>query len=319
MFAYDHARVHFVAGFDEQLAALLQVEHGVGRHAARTVGHQRAGGPVRDGAGPRAVAVEEVVEQAGTLRVGQKLAPVADQSAGGDLEFEPNAPRAVVDHLREHAPTYAQLLHDDAHVFLGHVDQHALVGLVEPAVDAAREHTRLAHRELVPLAAHLLDQDRQLQLATSVDEKCIGRVRLLDAQRQVVFGFLEEALAQVARGDVLAFASGKRAVVDAKLHRERGLVDVEGWQRMGIIGVGDRLAQPDALHARHGHDGTRAGRDGFDALQAFELEKGRHRGRCAAAVLVAQQHALAVAERTLHDAADGERPAIGIGLDVRYQ
>jgi hypothetical protein len=48
---------------------------------------------------------------------------------------------------------------------------------------------------------------------------------LLDAHGEVGLGLLEEAVAEVPARDVLPLAPGEGGVVDAELHRERGLVD----------------------------------------------------------------------------------------------
>src|SRR5690348_17238401 len=59
--ADDHALVDLGARRDEQRAALLEVEHGVAGRRAGPVGDQRAGRPAPDDAGPRLVALEDVV------------------------------------------------------------------------------------------------------------------------------------------------------------------------------------------------------------------------------------------------------------------
>ena len=55
-----------------------------------------------------------------------------------------------------------------AEVLLGRVDRQPLDRLVQLAVDLAGDHLRLADGQLVALAAHLLDQDRQRQLAAAL-------------------------------------------------------------------------------------------------------------------------------------------------------
>ena len=100
-----------------------------------------------------------------------------------------------------------------------------LVRLAGDAVDLAQHDARPRHRELVALAAHVLDQDREVQLAAARDQERVGVAGLLDAQRHVGQQLLREAVAQVARGHVLAFAAGERRRVDLEVHRQRRLVD----------------------------------------------------------------------------------------------
>jgi hypothetical protein len=76
--------------------------------------------------------------------------------------------------------------------------------------DVLGDHARLAHRELVALAAHVLDEDREVQLAAPRDEEHVGVGRLLDAQRHVREQLAVEALAQLAARHVLAFLPGER-------------------------------------------------------------------------------------------------------------
>ena len=58
----------------------------------------------------------------GSLCFGQKLTAKTDQPARRNLEFQPDAARAVVDHLCHLALSAAQRFGDDADEFLGHVD-----------------------------------------------------------------------------------------------------------------------------------------------------------------------------------------------------
>ena len=53
------------------------------------------------------------------------------------------------------------------------------------AVDLASEDLGLAHRELEPLAAHQLNEDRQLQLAAALDLPGIRSIRVAHAKRDV--------------------------------------------------------------------------------------------------------------------------------------
>ena len=89
-------------------------------------------------------------------------------------------------------------------------------GSMRLAVDDAGDDLGPADHQLVAFAAHHLDEDGELQLAAAEDLEAVRRAGLLDADGDVGEQFLVEALAQVARGDVLAFAAGEGRVVDAR-------------------------------------------------------------------------------------------------------
>ena len=82
------------------------------------------------------------------------------------------------------------------------------------------------------------------------------------ADRDVADQLLVEAIAQVARGDVLAFAAGERRGVDAEDHRDGRLVDRDRRNRHRVQRIGDRLADGDVLDAGEADDvaGRRLGR-----------------------------------------------------------
>ena len=81
--------------------------------------------------------------------------------------------------------------------------------------------------ELEALAAHRLDQHRQVQFAAARNAEAIRIVGVLDAQRDVVFELLVEALANLAARQVLALAARKRRLVDLEGHADRRFIDLE--------------------------------------------------------------------------------------------
>ena len=95
-------------------------------------------------------------------------------------------------------------LGDRADVLLGDVDRQALDGLVAFGFDVALEHVRLADGQLEALAAHHLDQHRQLQLAAALDLVGVGPVGGLDAQGDVADQLLIQARLDLARRDLVA-------------------------------------------------------------------------------------------------------------------
>jgi hypothetical protein len=130
------------------------------------------------------------------------------------------------------------------------------------AVDVLEHHARLGDGQLVALAAHVLQQDGQVQFAAAHHLEDAVFAGLLDAQRHVVLQFLLQAVPDLAAGDVLAFATGQRAGVDAEVHRQRRLVDLEHRQRRRVGRVGDGHADADVGDAVDQHDVARAGLGG---------------------------------------------------------
>ena len=136
------------------------------------------------------------------------------------------------------------------------------------AVDHLGDDLRAAGHELVALAAHHLDQNGELQLAAAEHLEGVGRAGLFHADGDVGEQLFFEALAQIAAGDVCAFAAGEGRVVDAELDGDGGLVDDDERQRRGVLNAGDGLADGDAFNAGDGDDIAERGFGGLGALEA---------------------------------------------------
>jgi hypothetical protein len=117
--------------------------------------------------------------------VGEELGPEADQAARRHDELHPDPAGAVVGHLLHPALPGGEQLGDRAEVLLGGVDGEPLHRLVHLAVDLLGHHLRLADRQLVALAAHLLDQDREGQLAATLDLPRVGALGGQHGERDV--------------------------------------------------------------------------------------------------------------------------------------
>ena len=103
--------------------------------------------------------------------------------------------------------------------------------------------------------------------------KRFRRAGIFHADRDVGQQFLLQPVAQVARGNELAFAAGKGRGVHRENHGERGLVDEQRLERRGILEVGDAFADLNAFHARDGDDVSRGDLFGFVAFESAEGEK----------------------------------------------
>src|SRR5581483_9748879 len=119
------------------------------------------------------------------------------------------------------------------------------------------------------LAAHVFEQNRNVELAAPEHAKELGR-RKVDFEPHVNLQLALEALADLARGDELALAAGERRVVDEKVERDGGLVDRNGGERLGSRLTGDRLADVNVAEARDHDDVARARRGRLDARESLE-------------------------------------------------
>jgi hypothetical protein len=75
---------------------------------------------------------------------------------------------------------------------------------------------RLRDLQLVALAAHVLKQDGDVELAAARDVESLAAVKV-DFEPDVDLELALKTLADLARGDKLAFAPGKRRVVNQKV------------------------------------------------------------------------------------------------------
>src|SRR5665213_1872761 len=187
--ADDDAFVEFVTGAHEQPAALLQCEQRVRHGFAVFIADQYAVVAIRDLALDRGEAIENVADEAGAARQGHELALETDQPARRYPVIEPRAPGAFDRHVGQFRAAFAQRLHDPA--LMGFVDIHGqgLERLEHLTIDDLLEHLRLADRDFVAFAAHVFDQDGEVQFAAPEHPENIRIHRVFDPQRDVTLQF----------------------------------------------------------------------------------------------------------------------------------
>ena len=179
--ADHHALVERIARLDEHAAAVVELAERVRHRLAVVLADQHAVLAPFDVALEGFVAVEDVADQAGPARQVQELVLEADQSARRDAVLEAHTAHAVGLHVDEFGLAFAERLHDRTLVLVLDVGSDHLDRLVTLAVDLVEDHTRLADGQLVALAAHVLEQDRQVQFAAPRDLENAVLVGLLDA------------------------------------------------------------------------------------------------------------------------------------------
>src|SRR3954464_15063216 len=216
--ADDHALVDLFAGGDEELPAELQLVERVPGGLADAVGNHRPTACIRHVPGPRHPAHVVLVQQRGAAGGGHQQRTEPDESAAGALEGDDGAAGVAGSQIGDATFSRGQFLGDRADVFVGHVADATLLRLVPLAVDLFGDDLGPADLELVALAAHRLDQHRELQFAATGDLDDVGRSGLEQLDRDVAEQLFVEPLDEVAAGDVLAVTAGERRGVDAERH-----------------------------------------------------------------------------------------------------
>ena len=251
--ADNHAAVDLLARLDEEPAAVQKLVHRVGHGLARLQGDEGAVDPHLDVALVGLVVLEAVRDDRLALGGGQQVGAEAHEAARRDLELQ-ERPVAARFHPHEGGLAPRGELDGGAHELFGDLDGEFLDGLAALAADGLVQHLGLAHLQFEALAAHRLDEHRQVQDAAAVDHEGIGIQARLDAEGEVLFQFLLEALLDVAGGHELAVLAEERGVVDHEQHRHRGLVDGDRGEGLRVLDVGDGVADLEPFDAHQGAD-----------------------------------------------------------------
>ncbi|EGE56060.1 hypothetical protein RHECNPAF_750018 [Rhizobium etli CNPAF512] len=319
MDADDHAHIDLFAGVDDHRAAVFQVEQSVGHGFTGFVGEQHAVDAAADLALVGLVAVEQAVHDRRAARVGQQFRLVADQAAGRRIEHQTDAiatRRTKLDHF---GLALRHLLYDDAGMLFVDVDEDFFDRLQElAALILVHDHAGTRYGKLEAFAAHVFDQNGKLKFAAAGDEETILVGAFFNLQRNVPFGLLEQAVADDAAGDLVAFGARQRRVVDDEGHGDRRRVDRLRFQRFRhrriTEGIGDR-----ALGEAGDRDDVARMRL-FDRL-ALDAAEGEDLGNAALfdqlTVLAENLDGLVRLDRTGRDAAGDDAAEEVVGLEDR--
>ena len=199
-----------------------------------------------------------------------------------------------------------EALHYRALVLFLDIDGQRLPRLADLAVDCLQNHLGAGNGQLVAFAAHVLDQDREVQLATAGNLELVRVLGRLDAECDVVDQLLVEARAQVAAGDVLALAPAQRRVVDLKGHADRRLVYQQRRQRLDHFGIADRVRDLQPVDAGKGDDVAGARLVQLDPLEPVEGKDLQYPTAPLATVRVGDDHLGVAAKPAAPDAGDAD-------------
>jgi hypothetical protein len=96
---------------------------------------------------------------------------------------------------------------------------------------------------------------------------------LAHAQRHVALCFPPQPLTQLPAGDVLAVLTVEGTIVDHEAHGQCGFVDVDQGQWLGMLRVGQGVADVDPFEAHHGADVAAIDLRDLAPFEVFEDEK----------------------------------------------
>ena len=117
-----------------------------------------------------------------------------------------------------------------------------------------------------------------------------------------------QAIAQVARGQILSVFAGKRPAVYGKDHRQRWLVNQQRLKRRRRLQIRDALADLNVFDASDRDDITCGNRFGFVAFQSAKGKKLGDLRRLDFAVQLADAYFLAALQSSIEHARDGDAP-----------
>ena len=117
---------------------------------------------------------------------------------------------------------------------------HRFAGL---PVDLLADNMRLRDREFIALAAHVLDQDRDMENAASADLEAVSE--FFDPESDIAFRLFEKPFADMAAADEFSFLPEQWRIVDAEHHGKSRFVDRDRRQPFGMLRIGHGIADVD--------------------------------------------------------------------------
>src|SRR5690606_3500450 len=123
--------------------------------------------------------------------------------------------------------------------------------------DLAENNLGFADAELEPFATHVLDQNAEMHHAAARDAELFLRRARCNAESNVRAEFLFESFAKLPAGEEFAVPPAEGTVVHSEHHMERRLIDPRVRKRLGMVGVGDRVADFDRFKTDDGAEVAR--------------------------------------------------------------
>src|SRR5713101_5960748 len=223
-------------------------------------------------------------------------------------------------HLHNLAFARSERLQNVAQIFLWKIDIKIFERLKQLAVFVPMKND-LGSRDhhFVALAPHLLNQDGDLHLATSMNFKCPRRFRVVDLKRNVPPGFPNEPIANMSRRHKFPLASGKRRIVHQDAHSNRWRIDIDKLKRRALFSIGQRFTDISVFKSGKAHNFAGARFLGFDL---FETGMGKERGDGSAfAISIAMKtdNRIANTHAAANDATESNAPDIITVIKIRNE
>ena len=165
MDADNHTLVNLIVGRHKHPPAVFQIPQRISHRLALLLRHQHAVMATRHIGFHRRIVVKHMAHQARAARQRHKFALETNQAARGNVVFQAGAPVAIAFHIGELATAATEFFHHRALVFIGYVHGQILIRLAFLPVNLTEHHARLAHRQFKALAAHIFQQNGQMQFA----------------------------------------------------------------------------------------------------------------------------------------------------------
>src|ERR1700704_1532927 len=136
-----------------------------------------------------------------------------------------------------------------------------------------KNHFRPRYHHFVALAPHLLDQNGDLHLASSMNFECTGCFGIVDLQGDIAARLANESLADMSRGNKFSVTAGKGRIVHENSHPDGGWIDIDKLKRGALLAIGQGLADVDVLESGQPDNFTGGGLFGLDLLETGIGEK----------------------------------------------
>ena len=183
---HNHAFVDGIVGTHKHSATIIQLAQRVSENFPGIHRNQHAVLAPADVTLVRLVAIEDVGNQARAARQVQEFIGKSDQATRRDAVLQAHAAAAVRLHAAQFTFAFAQSLHHAALVLVFDVDGHQFDWLVLFTVHFFHHDARLADCQFVTLAAHVFQQNGQVQLSATHDFEDTFFAGFLDAQGHIV-------------------------------------------------------------------------------------------------------------------------------------
>ena len=305
MLANDLPEIDLLARSDAEDAAIGKTFDGIRSHAPTLEGDHHAVLSLLHHTAQRLVRRESVVHDSLAAGSVEDARAQADETTRRNFGLNMHAAGAFF-HLENLSAAGTEKFERSAESRTTDIKRKSLVGFAGHAVDLAFNDFRLANGELEALAAHVLEKHAEVEQAATRHMEFVGRIAWCHAQRNIGFKLAVEALADLAAGDKLAFATTKRTVVDTKDHVQRRLIDLDPLHRNRIVDIAKRVSDIDLAESFDRAEIASGNLAHLSARKTFETIDLEHANLADAAVGAADRNLRAAPENAAVDATDGD-------------